>query len=410
MQFFKNANRILVATLCLTGAYSYSFDEALSREQIENFRQVQAEKMAHLLLRSKITCSTCNQPCNFVRPCKCSPGAAGTPGAVGTPGAIGTPGTVGTPGSIGTPGAVGTAGTAGSIGTPGAVGTPGSIGTPGAVGTAGVAGAIGTPGAVGTLGPIGTPGAVGTAGAAGAIGTPGAVGTPGSIGTPGAVGTAGAAGAIGTPGAVGTPGSIGTPGAVGTPGAPGAIGTPGAVGTPGAIGTPGAVGTPGAGVALIPFASGVLSSADLGAISGFKPALIGFGSLSPLGTVNLDIIYGSYAFTIPADGVLQNLNVSFDALVFAEGQPNIYTFQYRLFKSACNNGPTNAYTDTGYFADAAVSYFGAASELSGCGSNTGTLAVNAGDRVVLQVKGTFITPGLMALALSGSIQFVPNSI
>ncbi len=120
-------------------------------------------------------------------------------------------------------------------------------------------------------------------------------------------------------------------------------------------------------------------------------------------------MYGSYAFTIPANGVLRNLNVSYDASVPIVGATEFITLEYRFFKSACNNGPTNPYMDTGYFADAVGIGTLLPLELSGCGFNAGSLAVNANDRVVLQVKATQISfLPVFSLALSASVEFVPS--
>jgi len=278
----------------------------------------------------------------------------------------------------------------GPAGASGPQGDTGPQGIPGTASFTGATGALGPTGSTGITGAQGIPGAASSTGATGSIGPTGATGNTGPQGIPGA---ASATGATGVTGAAGSTGVTGPHGATG-------LGATGATGACcGVTGPTGAAGIPGLG-GLIPFSSGVIISGA--AVVSAAPILLGFGDstvevIDGSGQSTMPPEAGGFAFPIPFDGTVSDLQISSDLLVASVVSINTLGLQYdfTVFRapSATNAGIdhlASSYVTTTLSSSLRFGFpnnvitagtFRAATNL-----NTGTLTVNAGDRIGVRVR------------------------
>lgn len=269
-------------------------------------------------------------------------------------------------------------------------------------------------------GPKGCRGKHGTTGPTGATGPccPGATGSQGPEGAPGATGTSG------TPGATGATGPC-CPGATGSQGPPGPPGTPGAPGAPGAAGATGATGPAGSEKScLIPFSTGIILSGAT--VVSAAPVLMGFGNhtvevIDAGGESTMPPEAAGFAFPIPFDGVIQNLQVSADLLVASVVSINVtpLTYVFTVFKASSfpNNGThhlASAYVTTAYSTSVTfgpgvtAGNFYAASNLN----NINSLSVSAGDRIGIRIRTAVgsdpSAADITQLAFNASLSYVAN--
>lgn len=290
---------------------------------------------------------------------------------------------------------------------------PGPVGATGATGATGVTGATGATGVTGATGAQGIPGVTGATGPAG-----------GPVGPTGATGATGPAGVTGATGATGT-GSTGATGGIGPAGPPGPVGPAGATGATGVTGATGPAGAAGSG-GLIHFSSGIIISGAT--VVSAAPILLGYGSST------VEIINGSgestmppnaagFAFPIPFNGTVQNLEISADILVASVVSINTLGLQYdfTVFRapSAPNNGVdhlASAYVTTPLTSSLRFGFpnnvitagtFRAATNL-----NTGNLVVSAGDRIGVRVRTLSSTDPSAAdttqVAFSATLSYSPS--
>jgi hypothetical protein len=241
-----------------------------------------------------------------------------------------------------------------------------------------------------------------TAAATGATGPTGPTGAVGPTGPQGLQGNTGATGAIGPVGGTGAQGQQGVTGATGATGIAGPTGASGAAGSTGPTGATGAAGPTGATAAntvLIAFSTGTILSGAT--VVSAAPILMGFGSSG------VEVIDGSgqstsppqaagFAFPIPANGTVQNLQISADLLVASVTSINITGLQYdfTVFRASSNpNGIdqiASSYVTTPLTSSIR---FGSPSSIVTAGTfrtatniNLGVLPVAAGDRIGVRVR------------------------
>ena len=353
----------------------------------------------------KNTCCTPLYPyvvCESRRRSRCRLGPTGPTGPAG----IGVTGPTGPAGPAGGP--TGPTGPSGSQGIPGSVGATGAVGPTGAPGSAGVTGPTGPAGGpTGPTGPSGSQGIPGSVGATGPTGGSGPAGAPGNVGATGPTGPSG-----GPTGPTGPSGSQGIPGSVGATGAPGAVGPTGATGAAGApgVGVTGPTGPTGSGGSgLIVFSSGAVLAG--GAVTWYAPVLLGFGN-SAVETINVDgqstlpPQAAGFAFPIPFNGTVQNLQISCDLLVpstaYINTTPMIYNFTVFSAPSVPNTGTahlasyyvTTALTTSVTFGPGLV----AGNYYAATNFTPGPLIVNAGDRI-----GIVVQPAISSTAAAADI-------
>ena len=289
----------------------------------------------------------------------------------------------------------------------------GPTGSTGATGATGPTGPTGSTGTIGATGPTGPTGANGSTGSTGPTGPTGATGTNGINGATGPTGATGSTGPTGPTGATGSIGSTGPTGPTGATGATGTNGTNGATGPTGATGATGPAGT----ASLIPFSSGVLSavaiSASFGAING--GVAIGFGSNAISTGLTAGVrtaTLGGYAFDVPADGTLHDLRIGVDADYLASLVPSTPSLVFTLLNSACTTGASNPYTATALTATATLTSPGVstAGVRSACGSNAGSIAVAAGDRIVVEVTSAsaILNTSIDFLSFNAGLMYTPS--
>jgi len=176
---------------------------------------------------------------------------------------------------------------------------------------------------------------------------------------------------------------------------------------------------------LIPFSSGnVLNSANF---TSPRPILIGFGNNRTLtidaqGESTSPPEAGGFAFVVPFNGVIQNLQVSADLFISSNFSTNViglqYDFQVLVSSSIPNNGihhisspylprPLTSFVRFGFPNPTVTSNtFRSATNL-----NTGILVVNAGDRIVLRVRTLQNTDAsasdVLQLSFSASLMYTP---
>jgi hypothetical protein len=304
----------------------------------------------------------------------------------------------------------------------------GPTGPTGPTGEIGAKGPKGDPGRTGATGPQGTAGANGATGATGLQGQQGVTGATGSQGATGPQGVAGAPGPTGATGATGAPGPAGTTGATGPTGitgATGATGIAGATGATGATGTTGATGPTGPNARSIVFSTGqTLNGATVVSAS---PILMGFGNhtvevIDGSGESTSPPDAGGFAFPVPFSGTIQNLQVSADLLVASVTSINTIGLQYDftvfIAPSVPNNGidhPSSPYVTTPLTTSVR---FGFPNTIVTVGAfrtstniNTGSITVNAGDRIGVRVRTLPSTDpsasDITQLSFSASVSYVP---
>jgi len=168
---------------------------------------------------------------------------------------------------------------------------------------------------------------------------------------------------------------------------------------------------------LIPFASDPIAIAGISGSSLLTTGLVmGFGNNVLLtGITNTDTVSeGGFAFSVPSDGTLHNLQVSVDAL-YLLGLGNggtSFTFNFTLLHSSAVNGTTTPYTATGL--TASVTLTPLAGLLGGLrsasGSSAASIPVTAGDRIVMLVQPTTPVPALTIslIAFNAGVLYSPT--
>ncbi|OAS16479.1 hypothetical protein [Paenibacillus oryzisoli] len=325
----------------------------------------------------------------------------------------------GPPGPEGPRGPQGPAGTSGEAGATGASGPAGSAGSTGATGTMGPEGPRGQRGEEGRRGPRGFEGPEGPAGVAGATGATGA-GATGATGPEG-----GPPGPTGSTGAAGEAGPTGPTGATGTAGTAGATGPTGSTGTAGDAGPTGATGAAGAG-GLIPFSTGIILSGAT--VVSAAPILMGFGNrtvevIDGGGESTMPPEAGGFAFPIPFNGTVQNLQISAELLVASVASinvtPLVYDFTVFRAPSAPNNGVSHLaslYLTTPL--TSSLSFGGpgntviAGNFYAATNINLGSLGVVAGDRIGIRIRTNVASDPSAAditqLSFSASLSYTPS--
>lgn len=274
------------------------------------------------------------------------------------------------------------------LGLNGLVGERGPTGPTGP--SQGPTGEEGPPGPRGLPGPRGFPGPTGDTGADSTV--PGPEGPRGLQGPTGEKGDTGDASTV--------PGPQGPEGATGSTGAQGPIGPTGPAGGPtGPTGPAGPTGGSGiGGTSLIPFSTGIIISGAT--MVSAAPRLMGFGSsaVEVINTMTGESTSppeaGGFAFPIPFDGTVSNLQVSADVLftgITVITDPLVYRFTVFRSPSFPNDGtshPALPYLTTAFETFVIFSgtvtpdtVFYAATNL-----NTGSLVVSAGDRIGIRIR------------------------
>jgi hypothetical protein len=242
----------------------------------------------------------------------------------------------------------------------GATGPQGPAGPAGPQGPAGVDGPAGPTGLTGPAGPAGPAGATGATGLTGPAGPQGPQGDPGPAGATGATGPAGPQGPAGPTGLTGATGPAGATGATGLTGATGATGPQGPAGATGATGPQGPTGATGP------------AGSSTGTLFAGK-TVINSGGTTP----------GTYFLTIQG----QN------------GPQTVESTAQLLMPAACTMSGFQVQSDTvleskvltlrvnGALASAIGCTLNATGSPATC-SSTGSVAVNAGDLVDIEMDGT----------------------
>lgn len=356
--------------------------------------------------------------------------------------------------------AFGTSGPTGPTGPTGPRGLQGPAGDKGNTGAQGIQGIPGTPGIPGATGPTGPTGPVGinwqgtwtsvaynyrdavqylgssyfcknVAGCNG--GNPAAdtadwdiIALEGAAGPTGPTGPTGPIGPTGPTGPTGATGPTGQTGPTGPAGGAGPTGATGATGATGPSGAPGPTGPTGPGGGVIVFSTGqILSGAT---VVSAAPVLMGFGSST------VEVINGSgestmppeaagFSFPVPFAGTIQNLQVSADLLVASIVSINTLGLQYDftvfVAPSSSNSGIdhiSSSYVTTPLTTSVR---FGFPSNVITAGTfraatniNTGSIVVNAGDRVGVRIRTLQSTDAsasdITQLSFSATLSYVPS--
>lgn len=171
---------------------------------------------------------------------------------------------------------------------------------------------------------------------------------------------------------------------------------------------------------LIPFSSGIVRSGN--SVRSNTPLLMGFGS-STVATVNamgestMPPEAGGYSFVVPFNGVIQNLQVSTDLFVFPFNI-NFFGLQYDftvfVSPSSPNNGidhPAQPYVTTPLTTSVRFGVPNEGTFRSATNINTGSIIVNAGDRVGVRVRTNPSTDGsaqeVTQLTFNASLIYTP---
>ena len=207
-------------------------------------------------------------------------------------------------------------------------------------------------------------------------------------------------------------GSVGPPGPQGNPGSTGPAGPTGAQGTPGAPGPQGIPGIAGS----FPFSAGVVSIANVTALT---TTVLGHGSsfpgLNPLDLTD-NLTMSQFSFPLPVAGTVNNFEVTLTLLIPIGLLALSTTYQFDLYRSAAaaNNGSTNTaaplFTSiisqqlTINVPPLAVLTSGTASIL-----NNTSVAVAAGDRIVVGVKLIGLISTAICISLGATVRYNPSS-
>lgn len=277
-------------------------------------------------------------------------------------------------------------------------------------------------GGTGSTGPTGIPGSATNTGATGPTGYTGSTGYTGPTGSTGSTGSIGSTGSTGPTGGIGP---AGVPGSATNTGATGPTGETGPCCT-GPTGDTGPAGSSGGGGGLIPFSTGIILSGA--AVTSAAPILMGFGSntvevIDGSGESTSPPEAGGFAFPIPFNGTIQNLQVSADLLATTVGSLNSLGLQYDftvfIAPSAPNNGIdhlASPYVTTPLTASLRFGFpnttitagtFRAATNLV-----TGPLVVSVGDRIGIRVRTLASTDASAAevtqLSFSATLSYTPS--
>ncbi|CAH6420120.1 Hypothetical protein KVN_LOCUS20 [uncultured virus] len=231
------------------------------------------------------------------------------------------------------------------------------------------------------------------------LGSTGPTGPTGAVGTSGPTGSTGSTGSTGATGPAGLQGDTGTTGATGPAGLQGDTGTTGATGPAGVIGPTGAQGIAG-GSGIIPFSTGIIISGAT--VDSDRPILMGFGNhtvevIDGAGESTMPPEAGGFAFPIPFDGTVQNLQISADLLVTSVVAINTVGLQYDftvfLAPSVPNNGIDHIsapYVTTPLTSSVRFGFpnttITAGTFRTATNLNLGSLLVTAGDRIGIRVR------------------------
>ena len=176
---------------------------------------------------------------------------------------------------------------------------------------------------------------------------------------------------------------------------------------------------------LIPFSSGnILNGAS---VTSSSPILMGFGNntvatINGFGESTSPPQNGGFSFVVPFNGIIHNLQVSTDLLVASVISINTVGLQYDFTMLVSSSVPN---TGTDHFANpyvttplTALVRFGFPNSIitpgtfrSATNFNTGTLAVNAGDRIGIRVRTLSSTDpaafDVTQLSFSASLMYTP---
>ena len=217
------------------------------------------------------------------------------------------------------------------------------------------------------------------------------------------------------------PSSLGFTGPTG----PSSLGFTGPTG-PCCIGPTGPSGISGSGSGIIPFSTGIiLSGAE---VVSAAPILMGFGNntvetIDGSGESTMPPQAGGFAFPIPFDGVVQNLQISADLLVASVVSINTLGLQYDFTVFRAPSVPNNGidHLSSPYLTTALTSSirFGFPNTTVVAGTfrtatnlNTGSLVVSAGDRIGVRVRTLQSTDPSAAditqLSFSATLSYAPS--
>ncbi|AYV82181.1 MAG: collagen triple helix repeat-containing protein [Homavirus sp.] len=265
---------------------------------------------------------------------------------------------------------------------------------------------------IGPTGPTG-PNISGFTGPTGPIGITGPTG-PNISGFTGSTGPIGPIGITGPAGATGQVGPIGLTGSIGP------------TGPAGATGTAGATGAAGSGGGLIVFSTGIILSGA--AVVSAAPILVGFGShtsetINGSGESTMPPEAGGFAFPIPFNGTIENLQISTDLLVASVVSINTLGLQYNFTVFTAPSTPNSGinHVSSNYVTTPLTSsvVFGFPNNVITAGTfqtatnlNIGSILVNAGDRVGIRVRTLGSTDPSAAditqLSFSATLSYVPS--
>ncbi len=176
---------------------------------------------------------------------------------------------------------------------------------------------------------------------------------------------------------------------------------------------------------LIPFSSGIILSGAT--VVSAAPILIGFGNrtvavVNGSGESTMPPESGGFAFPVPFDGTIENLQISVDLLVASVVSINTQGLQYDFTLVRSPSFPNNGidHLASGYMTTpmTASVRFGFPNSIVTAGtfrtataSMAGPLAVNAGDRIGIRVRTLQSTDPSAAditqLSFSASLSYVP---
>ena len=180
-----------------------------------------------------------------------------------------------------------------------------------------------------------------------------------------------------------------------------------------------------AGRSTIAFSTGVILPGS--SVVSFSPVLMGFGNhttetINPSGESTQPPEAGGFSFTIPYSGTIQNLQVSADLLVSSVSTINVIGLQYDFTVFVSPSSPNNGidHLSSSYVTTPLTSSvrFGFPNTIIPAGTfhsatnlNTGSLAVNAGDRIGIRVRTLQATDpatsDISQLSFSASFSYVP---
>ena len=176
---------------------------------------------------------------------------------------------------------------------------------------------------------------------------------------------------------------------------------------------------------LIPFSSGIVLNGT--SVTSAAPRILGFGSnteqtIDFTGESTNPPEAGGFSFVVPFSGVIQNLQVSTDLLVASVSAINTIGLQYNFTVFVSSSVPNNGidHASTPYVTKPLTTSvrFGFPNTVITAGTfrsatniNTGSLTVNAGDRIGVRVRTLQSTDpsanDVSQLSFSASLTYVP---